>query len=161
MMKNFFIKFKTYIISSAISLSVGLLSTLFTMGNMELSGIKQPTFSPPAFLFPIVWSVLYILMGISSAKIHEKRMSSPEVVRNAISTYASSLIINFFWSIIFFNFGSFFIAFLWIVLLEFFVIKTINQYSKIDKTAALLQIPYAIWIAFAGLLTLSITLLNR
>lgn len=161
MIKNFFIKYKTYIISSLIALSVGVLSAILTSANMDLSGITQPPLSPPAFLFPLVWTVLYILMGISSAKIFEKRDTLADDVRNALSTYASSLIVNFAWSIIFFNFGAFFLAFLWIVLLEFLVIKTIKEYLKIDKTAALLQIPYAIWIAFAGYLTIAIALLNR
>ena len=160
-MKKIYTKYKTYIISSIIALSVGLISALITMGNMNLSAIKQPVLSPPAFLFPIVWTILYILMGISSAKIFEKRKDSPEAVRNALSTYASSLLVNFFWSIIFFNFGAFFIAFLWIILLEFLIIKTIKQYDDIDKNAALLQIPYAVWVAFAGYLTLSIAFLNR
>lgn len=161
MIKNFFKKYKTYVISSLIALGVGLLSALFTRGNMNLSFIKQPPLSPPAFLFPIVWTVLYILMGISSAKIFEQKASQPEEVRCALSTYASSLVVNFAWSIIFFNFAAYFIAFLWIILLEFLIIKTILHYKKIDKTAALLQIPYATWVAFASYLTLSITVLNR
>ena len=161
MIKIFYTKYRPYIISSIIALAVGLISTLLTMGNMNLSAIKQPLLSPPAFLFPIVWTVLYILMGISSAKIFEGRAQFPEEVRNALSTYASSLLVNFFWSIIFFNFGAFVIAFLWIALLEFLIIKTIKEYFKIDKNAALLQIPYAVWVAFAGFLTLSIALLNR
>ena len=161
MIKAFFTKYKTYIISSLIALAVGLLSSLLTMKNMNLSFLQQPPLSPPAFLFPIVWSMLYIMMGISSAKIFNARSNSPEEVRNALSTYASSLLVNFTWSIIFFNFGAFFLAFLWIILLEFLIIKTIKQYSAIDKSAAILQIPYAVWVAFAGYLTLAISLLNK
>ncbi|MBE6645443.1 MAG: tryptophan-rich sensory protein [Ruminococcaceae bacterium] len=161
MIKNFFIKYKTYIISCLIALGVGLLSAFLTRGNMNLSAIKQPFLSPPAFLFPLVWTALYILMGISAARIFGKKASFPEEVRNSLSTYASSLIVNFAWSIIFFNFGAFFLAFIWIILLEFLIIKTINEYKKIDKTAAFLQIPYAVWVAFAGYLTISIAILNR
>ena len=161
MIKEFFRKYKTYVISSAIAVGVGLLSALFTVGNMNLSGIKQPSFSPPAFLFPLVWTILFILMGISSARIFEKRTEFPEEVRNALSTYASSLLVNFLWSIIFFNFGAFFIAFIWIIFLEFLVIKTIKLYLPIDRHSAFLQIPYAVWVAFAGFLTLSIAFLNR
>ena len=100
-------------------------------------------------------------MGISSAIVYEKKALQPQPVRDALSTYASSLIANFSWSIIFFNFGAFFIAFLWILLLDFLVLKTIVQYYKIDKTAAILQIPYAVWLAFATYLTLAITVLNK
>ena len=160
MIKNFFTTYKAYIISSAIALGVGVISALLTMENMNLSALRQPPLSPPAFLFPIVWTVLYILMGISSARIYSKRSAIPEAVRSALSTYASSLIVNFAWSIIFFNFGAFFIAFLWIVLLEVLILKTIKEYKKIDRRAALLQIPYAVWVAFAGYLTLAIALLN-
>ena len=131
------------------------------MKNMDLSFLKQPLLSPPAFIFPVVWSILYILMGISSAKILSARSKAPEEVRNSLSTYASSLIVNFTWSIIFFNFGAFFLAFLWIILLEFLIIKTIKQYTRIDRKAAILQIPYAVWVAFAGYLTIAIALLNK
>ena len=127
MIKNFFTKYKAYIISSVIALGVGLLSALLTMGNMNLSALRQPALSPPAFLFPIVLMLLYILMGISSAIIYEKREIMPEEVRNALTIYASSLVINFAWSIIFFNFGAFFLAFLWILLLEIMVLKTIKE----------------------------------
>lgn len=161
MIKDFFTKYKSYILSSLIALAVGVLSALLTMENMNLSHLKQPPLSPPAFLFPVVWSILYILMGVSSAQIFSARKNSPEPVRNALSTYASSLVVNFAWSIIFFNFGAFFLAFLWIILLEFLVIKTIKQYLLINKSAARLQIPYAVWVAFAGYLTLAISILNK
>jgi tryptophan-rich sensory protein len=161
MIKNFFTKYKAYIISSAIALGIGLISALLTMKNMNLSVLRQPALSPPALLFPIVWTVLYILMGISSAIIYNKKNTMPDEVRSALTTYASSLVVNFAWSIIFFNFGAFFLAFLWIVLLEILILKTIKEYGKIDKTAALLQIPYAVWVAFAGYLTLAIAFLNK
>ena len=161
MIKKFFTKYKTYIFSILIALGVGLLSAFFTRDNMNLSAIRQPTFSPPAILFPLVWSILYVLMGISAAMIYEKRTNYPEEVRSALSTYLSSLIVNFAWSIIFFNFGAYFLAFIWIILLEYLIIKNIREYITIDKTAALLQIPYAVWVAFAGYLTLSIAILNR
>lgn len=161
MIKNFFTKYKAYIISSAIALGVGLISALLTMENMNLSVLRQPALSPPALLFPIVWTVLYILMGISSAIIYSKKNTMPDEVRSALTTYASSLVVNFAWSIIFFNFGAFFLAFLWIVLLEILILKTIKEYGKIDKTAALLQIPYAVWVAFAGYLNLAIAFLNK
>lgn len=160
MIKNFFTKYKSYIISSAIALGVGVISSLLTMENMNLSALRQPPLSPPAFLFPIVWTVLYVLMGISSARVYEKRSVMPEEVRSALSTYASSLVVNFAWSIIFFNFGALFIAFLWIVLLEILVLKTIKRYKAIDKSSALLQIPYAVWVGFAGYLTLALSFLN-
>ena len=161
MIKSILNKYKTYIISSLIALFVGIASALLTMKNMDISFLKQPPLSPPSFLFPTVWTVLYVLMGISAAKIFERRRDFPDEVRNSLSTYASSLAVNFTWSIIFFNFGAFFIAFVWIILLEFLIVKTITQYYRIDKSAALLQIPYAVWVLFAGYLTLGIVFLNN
>ena len=160
MIKEFFTKYKAYIISCIIALGIGLLSSFITMKNMDLSFFKQPALSPPAFLFPIVWTMLYILMGISAAKIFRLQSGYPDATRSALSTYASSLLVNFTWSIIFFNFGALFLAFLWIILLEFLVIKTIKQYAAIDKNASLLQIPYAVWVAFAAYLNLAIVILN-
>ena len=160
MIKDVITKYKAYIISSLIALGVGLFAAFFTIKNMDLSFIKQPALSPPAFLFPIVWSILYILMGISAAKIFSARLKMPDAVRNALSTYASSLLVNFTWSIIFFNFGAYFLAFIWIILLEFLIIKTIKQYSTIDQKAAMLQFPYAVWVAFAAYLNLAIAILN-
>lgn len=160
MFKDIIAKYKAYIISSIIALGVGLFSAFLTTKNMDLSFLKAPALSPPAFLFPIVWSILYILMGVSAANIFSAHMKAPEAVRNALSTYASSLVVNCAWSIIFFNFGAYFLAFIWIILLEFLIIKTIKQYSDIDRKAALLQIPYAVWVAFAAYLNLAIAILN-
>ena len=161
MVKEFFKKYKNYLISVAIALGVGGLSALLTMKNMEIFDmVKKPPLSPPALLFPIVWTILYVLMGISSAIIYERRNTYPENVRDALNTYASSLIVNFAWSIIFFNLQAFLIAFVWLILLLTLIALTILKYSKIERSAAYLQIPYIIWVAFAGYLTLGITLLN-
>ena len=161
MIKKFLNQYKSYIISILIALIVGGLSALLTMNNMDLFDIiKKPPLTPPAIVFPIVWTILYILMGISAAMIYEKRHLESEKVRSALTTYASSLVVNFAWSIIFFNWQAFWIAFLWILLLEALVIITIIKYSKIDKTAAYLQIPYAVWVALATYLCTAIAIIN-
>ena len=157
-----FSKIKPYIVSVFIALGVGGLSALLTMGNMDIyKEITTPPLSPPSILFPIVWTVLYILMGISAAMIFKDNMASVKKKKIALSPYASSLIVNFAWSIIFFNFKAFLIAFLWLLLLLYLIIKTIVLYRKINKAAAYLQIPYAIWVAFAGYLNAGIFILNR
>ena len=133
-------KIKPYIISLLIPLAVGGLSAFLTRGNMNLySEITTPPLAPPSLLFPIVWTVLYILMGISSLMIYKAGVSSKQRT-SALSTYASSLIVNFAWSIIFFNFKAFFLAFVWLILLFFLVIRTILEYKEINKRAAYLQI---------------------
>ena len=155
-------KFRPYIISIIISLGTGILSALLTRGNMNLyEEIATPAIAPPAILFPIVWTILYVLMGISAAIIYSSDASSPEMRTKALFTYGVSLVVNFFWSIIFFNMRSYLLAFIWLVLLWALIIKTIVEYKPINKTAAYLQIPYLLWVTFAGYLNLSIYLLNR
>ncbi len=154
-------KIKPYIISILIALGVGGLSAFFTRNSMDLySEIIRPPLSPPSILFPIVWTVLFILMGISAAMIYTNETAPEYQKKSALYTYAISLIVNFFWSIIFFNMRSFLFAFVWLILLLYLIIKTIIKYKKIEPVAAYLQIPYAIWVTFAGYLTLAIFILN-
>ena len=156
-----FKKIKPYIIALLIPLAVGGLSAFLTKDNISLyRDVVTPPLSPPSFLFPLVWTILYILMGVSSLMIYKARSVSIKQRASALSTYASSLIINFAWSIIFFNFRAFFLAFVWLVLLFYLIIRTILEYKEIEKRAAYLQIPYAVWVAFAGYLSFSIWLLN-
>ena len=150
------------IISIVIPLSVGIISALLTQGNMNIyEEVVTPPLSPPSFLFPIVWTVLYILMGISAALIYTDNNALKRIKDRALYTYAASLFVNFFWSIIFFNMRAFLFAFIWLLLLLFLIISTITQYKKINQTAAYLQIPYAVWVAFAGYLNFGIWFLNR
>lgn len=154
-------KFKVYSIAILIPLAIGLLSAFLTMGNMDIyETIKNPPLSPPAILFPIVWTILYILMGISSARIY---LSSALDIKkqSAFISYGASLIFNFFWSIIFFNMRQFLLSFIWLLILLWLIIRTIIKYKKIDSLSAYLQIPYAVWVAFAGYLNFGIWLLNR
>jgi len=151
-----------YAVAIAIPLTVGLLSALLTKDNMNIySEIVKPPLAPPAILFPIVWSILYVLMGVSSAQICTRTEKMPERRTKAFKFYTISLILNFGWSIIFFNIKEFFYAFLWLLVLLYFIIRTILEYRKIYSLAAYLQIPYAVWVAFAGYLNIAIAILNR
>lgn len=153
-------KLKSYVISILIALGVGGLSAFFTRNNMNMfDSIKMPPLSPPAILFPIVWTILFILMGISAAMIYNA--NAPQAQKNsALLTYGISLFFNFFWSIIFFNLQWFLFAFIWLLILLFLIIRTIMKYYRIKPLAAYLQIPYALWVTFAGYLTFAIWLLN-
>lgn len=154
-------KYKSLIISVIISLSVGGLSAPFAMKNMSLfDEVKKPPLSPPAVLFPIVWTVLYILMGISSAIVFEHRVFKKSEAEKGLLIYAVSLVINFFWSIIFFNFRAFTFAFLWLLLLWCVILYMIASFYKVNKLSSYLQIPYLIWVTFAGYLTFAISILN-
>ena len=153
-------KLKPYIISVIIALAVGGLSALLTKNNMNIfEKINMPPLSPPSVVFPIVWAVLYILMGISSAIIY-KNGTDREEVQSALKVYALQLAVNFFWSLIFFNMQAYLFAFVWLVLLWVLVIVMIVKFKKISPAAAWLQIPYLLWITFAGYLSLMIYLLN-
>lgn len=153
---------KIFIIAILIPLAVGGLSALLTQGSMSLyDEIITPPLAPPSILFPIVWTVLYVLMGISSALIYTDTSATMREKQSALYTYAASLIVNFFWSIIFFNMRAFLFAFIWLLLLLYLIIRTITKYYGINKTAAYLQIPYALWVTFAGYLTFAIWYLNR
>lgn len=147
--------------SIAIPLLVGILAAVLTQGGMEaFEALNKPPLSPPGWLFPVVWTILYILMGVSFYLIIQSDKSSEEV-NAATFLYGLQLIVNFFWPILFFGFGWYLISFLWLVLLWILILLTIIQFSKISKTAAYLMIPYLIWVTFAGYLNLAIWLLNR
>ena len=155
-------KIKIYIVSIAIALGVGGLSALLTMGNMDLySEIVKPALAPPSILFPIVWTVLYILMGISAAMVYNERELKTAETNRALIVYAFNLFLNFFWSIIFFNMRAFLFAFIWLVALWVVILIMIIKFYRIKPLAGILQIPYLLWVTFAGYLNLSIYLLNR
>ena len=152
-------KWLPYIISIAIALGVGGLGAVLTMNSMDIyATLNQPALSPPGFLFPIVWTILYTLMGISAAIIYK---SDDPGRAQALKIYAFQLIVNFLWTIIFFNLRQFLFAFIWLVLLDVLVVIMISKFHKISPLAAWLQVPYLLWILFATYLNLGIYLLNR
>ena len=153
---------RNFIVSVAISLGVGILSALLTRGNMNIyEELSTPPLSPPSFLFPVVWTVLYVLMGISANMVYNTRTSPPARRKEALTLYYVSLFFNFFWSIIFFNLRAFLFSFVWLLVLLALIILTIVKYYKINKNAAYFQIPYAVWVTFAGYLNFGIWLLNK
>lgn len=154
-------KIKPYVISILIALLVGGLSAFLTRNNMEVyKNINQPPLAPPMILFPIVWSILFILMGISSAMIYVKRDVNTREAGSGLIIYGLQLIVNFLWSIIFFNMQAYLFAFIWLLLLWVLIIMMIVQFHKISPAAAYLQIPYIIWVTFAGYLNFMIYWLN-
>ncbi len=149
-------KLKTYITFILIPLAVGGLSAFLTRGNMDIfDTVTKPPLTPPAAVFPIVWSILYVLMGIGAARVYLKNPNS-----SAISVFGVNLFFNFFWSIIFFNMRAFCFAFIWLLALLAVVIAMTVKFYREDKAAGLLQIPYCIWLLIAGYLNLFICLAN-
>ena len=155
---NFMKKAKPYIFSILLALTVGGLSALAIANNMNVyDKINAPPLSPPGWLFPVVWTILFILMGISSAIIFTSKSKQKD---DALFIYAVSLVLNFSWSIFFFNILSFIVSFIILVALWLSIIITIIKYYKINKLAAWLQLPYLLWVTFAGYLNFAIILLN-
>ncbi len=157
MIKN--VNFKQLAISLFISLGVGLLAGILTADSFTVyEGLIKPPLSPPAWLFPVVWTILYILMGISAYMIYQ---SDNDFKYVALTIYGVQLIFNFFWSIIYFNIGNVLFAFVWLVMLWVLIVAMIISFAQINKTSALLQIPYLIWVTFAGYLNLALYVLNN
>ena len=154
------IRWKELIVAVLIPLIVGGLSALLTSGSMQnFEQIAKPPLSPPGWLFPVVWTILYILMGIASYLIYTAKYSAG-MAGNALLFYLLQFVFNFFWSIIFFNMEAYLLAFIWLLLLLILIIITTIKFYKISKPAAYLMIPYILWVAFAGYLNLGIYLLN-
>lgn len=141
-------------ISIIVAELVGTVSAIIS-GNFSLiySSIIQPPFSPPAIVFPVVWTVLYALMGISAYIVQQKQ-------NNALTIYVLQLIVNFLWSIVFFRFKLFGLSAMLAIILFMLVWLMIMRFLKISKISAFLNIPYLLWSAFATYLAVSIYFLN-
>lgn len=149
---------ETYVISIAIALGAGLLSSLVSMGKQsEYAALKQPTLSPPGWLFPVVWTVLFILMGISAARVY---LNTPEKCPFALKLYLLQLVMNVLWTPLYFVLELRLAAFVLLLILLGTVIYMTSELKKIDRTAAYLQIPYIVWLVFAGYLNLATYILN-
>lgn len=152
-------KWKPYIFFIALTEGVGALSGFLSKNGMELyNQLEKPALSPPPILFPIVWTILFALMGIGAARIW---MSENSAVRTqGLLLFIIQLVVNFFWSLIFFNMQAFGFAFFWLILLWVLILLMIFSFWDTDRIAALLQIPYLLWITFAGYLNYMVWMLN-
>lgn len=156
---NFNPDFKTRLLFLAIPLAAGALAALFIRNSLPLyQQWVRPPLAPPAWLFPIVWTILYLLMGISSYLIS---VSLSPQRKNALSLYALQLFLNFLWPIVFFHFQAPLFALLILLLLWYTVFQMIQAFYLIFPLAGLLQIPYLLWLSFAAYLNLGIFFLNR
>ena len=144
------------IIYSLLPIVGGALVGLIISGYMNYGDMVKPPLSPPSYIFPIVWTILYILMGISYFIATKDNENDKEL--NQI--YILQLLVNFFWPIIFFVLKMYFTAFFWIILLLILVIIMIKELLKINKISGYLQIPYLMWLLFATYLNIGIFILN-
>lgn len=149
-----------YIIWILIAEAVGALSGLLSMEGMQLYDqiAVKPAFTPPNIVFPIAWTILYALMGISAARVW---LSPPSQQRSrGLNLFVIQLIFNFFWSLIFFNAQAYGFAAIWLGILWVLVAGMIMMFYKTDKIAALIQIPYLLWLTFALILNIAVWMLN-
>lgn len=149
------------IVALFIPLAVGGISAALTAGKMaEYGTMNKPALSPPAWLFPIAWTILYLMMGLASYFIFNSESSSQSKWM-ALAVYGAQLVMNFMWSIIFFKWERYFIAFLWLMILWGLVIFCASQFRRINWPAACLLIPYILWLTFAAYLNFGSFLLNQ
>lgn len=141
--------------------TVGALSGWLTREGTKIynTTIEQPPLSPPSIVFPIVWGILFALMGIGAARIYQAPASNAR--SRSLLIFLIQLIFNFLWSIIFFNFQAFGFAFIWLILLWLLILWMLLSFRKVDKLAAWLQIPYFLWVTFAAYLNFGVWMLNK
>lgn len=140
---------------------VGIASGLLSRAGMEryAQSVVQPPFAPPGFLFPIVWTILFALMGTGMALV--SKQGTPSQDAKIRTSFFSQLAVNFLWPLIFFNATAYGFALAWLVLLCILVIDMTARFSEVSKSAALLQIPYLLWLSFAAVLNCAVWMLNR
>ncbi len=151
------IKFKPLLISIAIALGAGFIGGLLGDSRGGFETLVKPSFAPPAVVFPVVWTILYTLMGIAAYLVF---VSKDEGRTRALQFYALQLAVNVLWTFFFFGLGQYLFAFWWVILLIILVTITIIQFYRINPNAAYLMVPYLLWLIFAAYLNYSIYTLN-
>lgn len=150
------IQWKALVISLAVSLGTGFVSTLLTPNIQEdYAQLYRPPFAPPSWAFPVVWTILYVLMGIAAYLVY---VSGSGKSTAALRLYAVQLLFNLGWSVIFFRWDAYLPAFLWLLILWYLVYTLIRHFGEINALAGKLLIPYLVWLTFAAYLNLSIAL---
>ena len=146
------------ILAILIPLLVGGISALITMNQMELfETVAKPPLAPPRWLFPVAWTILYILMGIASYLLY---IADTQEGREALVLYGVQLFFNFFWSIIFFNLEAYWFALIWLFIMWIIILLLLIKSRKVDEIAFWLLLPYFIWTTFAFYLNFGIAVLN-
>lgn len=150
---------KALVISLAVSLGAGGLAALLTRNSMELyRQLNQPSLAPPGWVFPVVWTILFALMGISAWMVWRQR---PSPLRSrALLVYILQLAVNVSWSLVFFGAHRFWWAMAVLILLECLIFWMLLLFARVYKPAARLQVPYFLWVLFAGYLNFMVAVLN-
>lgn len=151
---------KRLLICAWIPLAVGAAAALLTQGSMDaFSSLNKPPLSPPGWLFPVIWTILYVLMGVACWLVATSD-AEPASIRRALWAYGLQLFFNFLWSLLFFDLELYLFAFIWLIALWLLILATMLRFNRISPTAGLLFLPYLLWVTFAGYLNYGIYLLN-
>lgn len=153
------IQWKKLLLCLAIPLAVGGLASLLSGGMADYREMNQPPLSPPGWLFPIVWTILYLLMGYASYRVLTAD-AGPTQINRALTLYGAQLALNFLWPLVFFGIGWYWAAFAVLIVLWVLIYLTMRAFSEIDELAGTLLLPYILWVTFAAYLNLGVALLN-
>ena len=154
------IRWKTLLLCLAIPPAVGALSALLSLRGMKAyAALHHPPLSPPGWVFPVVWAVLYLLMGVACCLVVTAQ-TAPRYRQGALYIYALQLAVKFFWSPIFFGTGAYRFALLWLLLLWGLAALTLRRFARVRPAAGWLLLPYLVWLTFAAYLNFGIALLN-
>lgn len=155
------INFGDIIISILIALGGGLVTGFFiSSSSKQYLNLDKPWYFPPSWIFPVVWTILYILMALAAYRIYQYKKQG-EYINGALNFYIIQLALNFLWSFIFFEANLYGLAFVELVILWAFIIITTIKFFKIDKISGILLIPYLLWVTYAGYLNFIIWTLNE
>ena len=152
------VQWKKLVVCLLLPLAVGGLAAFLTRNSMDLFAmVKKPPLSPPGWLFPVVWTILYLLMGFASYLV----LVAEKPGRTAWKFYLAQLAFNFVWPILFFHLQMYLLSFVWLLLLWMLILVTILWFTRSSRLAGYLLIPYLLWVTFAGYLNLGIYILNQ
>lgn len=151
---------RSLVICLAAPLAVGVAASLLTADGMRAwAAMPKPPLSPPGWIFPVVWTLLYLLMGLASWYI-TGAAASEDLRQMALSLYAVQLSANFLWPLLFFGLGRYWLAFAWLLVLLALVLAAWDRFRRLDRRAGALLVPYVLWLCFAAYLNLGAAILN-
>lgn len=151
-------QWKKLVVCLLLPLAVGGLAAFLTRNSMDLFAmVKKPPLSPPGWLFPVIWTILYLLMGFASYLV----LVAEKPGRTAWKFYLAQLAFNFVWPILFFHLQMYLLSFVWLLLLWILILVTILWFTRSSRLAGYLLIPYLLWVTFAGYLNVGIYILNQ
>ncbi|MBE5793832.1 MAG: tryptophan-rich sensory protein [Clostridiales bacterium] len=152
---------KWLLICLAIPVGIGILSALVSMDGMKrFEQVAKPPLTPPGWLFPVAWTLLYLLMGYASYVVWRSDASKQQI-DHALLWYGAQLAANFLWSPLFFQWDLYFAALLWLVVMLLLIVITMVRFWRVDRKAGILILPYLCWVLFAGYLNAGVWILNR